>query len=111
MCPPDHWKLVLDSEVSKIKSLLFFPVFHTNESLAKSSKKLKVVQVEDSPMATKCMYDTWSAIISKKQSKFKIYIWPIYGQTDIETGILIRRTKRAASNKLLSQSHYTLFVR
>ena len=51
---------------------------------------------------------TWSAINSaKKQSKFKIYILPIYGQTDIETGILVLRKKRAVSNKLPSQSHYT----
>ena len=46
---PDHWKLVLDPKVSKIKSLDFFPIFLTNRVWSNQAKYWKL---KDSPVST-----------------------------------------------------------
>ena len=55
----DHWEMVLDANVSKIKSLDLFHIFLV--SLTKSSKKLKMGLVQVSPVSNqdefKWMYD------------------------------------------------------
>ena len=47
----DLWKLFLGANVCQTKSLDFFPIFLTN-TLDKSSKKLNMGHVQDSPVAT-----------------------------------------------------------